>query len=84
VPRVRDPTEAEVLELLRDPECPRGRAVGADEALVPVMEFIAFARSRGYATGSVEALADACVERRGGERRRVVDPWSWLPNLVRR
>ena len=51
---------------------------------MPVLPFIAFARSRGLATSQVEAITDACVERLGGERRRVSDPWSWLPNLLRR
>jgi len=81
---MHEPTEDEVIELLRDPACPSGRGLRIEEEVVPVAPFIAFARSRGLATSRVEKLADTCVARLGGERKRVVDPWSWLPNLIRR
>lgn len=81
---MREPTEDDIIELLRDPACPRGRGLRIAEEVVPVLPFIAFVRSRELATGRVEAIADACVQRLGGQRQRVVDPWSWLPNLIRR
>jgi len=77
------PTEDRIAQLLGDPACPRAR--GARVAnVVPVLPFIAFARSRGVATGELEVAMDAYVERVGGQRQKVTDPWSWLPNLVRR
>jgi hypothetical protein len=81
---MREPTEQDIEALLRDPTCPRGRGLNLEEEIVPVLQFIAFAKSRGYATSDVEALADHCVERLGGERQHTVDPASWIPNLLRR
>jgi hypothetical protein len=78
----RQPTEEDIEALLRDPACPRGR--GVEEDVVPVLQFIAFAKSRGYATGEVESLADRSVQRLGGEQRHVVDPALCVPNLLRR
>jgi hypothetical protein len=78
----REPTEQDIEELLQDPACPHGR--GLKEQIVPVLQFIAFAKSRGYATSNVESLTDRCVRRLGGERHHVVDPASWIANLVRR
>jgi hypothetical protein len=77
-----EPTEQDIEELLQDPACPRGR--GLKEQVVPVLKFIAFAKSRGYATSNIESLTDQCVQRLGGERHHVVEPASWIPNLLRR
>jgi hypothetical protein len=74
-----EPTEQEIEELLRDPACPHSR--GLKEQVVPVLQFIAFAKSRGYATSNVESLSDRCVRRLGGARHGVVDPALWIPNL---
>jgi hypothetical protein len=77
-----EPTEQDIAELLQDPACPRG--CGLKEQVVPVLKFIAFAKSRGYATSNIESLTDQCVQRLGGERHHVVEPASWIPNLLRR
>jgi hypothetical protein len=79
---MREPTEHDIETLLQDPAGPRGR--GLKEQVVPVLQFIAFARSRGYATSNVESLADRCVQRLGGERQHLVDPASWIPNALRK
>jgi hypothetical protein len=81
-PQLRNPTDPDVEALLLDPACPRGK--GLKEQIVPVLRFIAFAKSRGYATSDIASLTDQCVERLGGERHHLVDPASWIPNLVRR
>lgn len=51
---------------------------------MPVLAFIAFARTGGFTTSQVEDLTDRCVQQLGGERRPVDDPARWLPNLARR
>ena len=45
----------------------------------PREQEVTVAKLRVLATRPVEEVADACVERLGGECRRVVDPWPWLP-----
>jgi hypothetical protein len=80
---VRQATQEDVAQLLRDPSCPRARVLNAQH-MVPVLPFIAFARSRRFATSDIETVTDAYVVRVGGKRETVLDPWSWLPNLVRR
>jgi hypothetical protein len=77
---MEDPTPAAVDRLLRDPACRRGR--GMEEEIVPVRAFITFARPRGFATTHVEQLADDWVRQLGGERHHVVDPASWVANLL--
>jgi hypothetical protein len=79
---MREPTHEDITELLYDPAGPRGR--GVEEQVIPVLGFIAFVRSRGFATSHVEELVDDCVRQLGGERHHVVDPASWFPNLLRR
>jgi hypothetical protein len=52
--------------------------------VVPVADFILFARSRGLPTTELEQAADAWVEEQGGRREHVIDPFSWIPNSLRR
>ena len=80
---MREPTEDDVIELLRDPACPRGRGLRIAEDVVPAAVHSVGALARTGA-GRVEAIADECIQRLGGQRQRIVDPCSWLPNLMRR
>ena len=80
-----EPTDEAIAELLRDPECPTARVLGSKgERIVQVTDFIACARSRGIATTHLEQSTDAYVERIGGRKDHVLDPWSPVPNLIRR
>ena len=80
---MKQPTEADLIALLRDPDCPRARGLKAAQA-VPVLLFIRFERTRGFATSNVEAMTDQAVRALGGTREAVVDPLLWLINLVHR
>ena len=80
-----EPTEEIIASLLRHPDCPQARVLRSeDKRFVPVAQFILFARSRGVATTELEERTDAYVERIGGRRENVIDPWTAIPNLVRR
>jgi len=80
-----EPTEDVIASLLRDPECPKARSIGTiGERWIPVPHFLLFARSRGVATTALESRTDAYVESIDGRRERVLDPWSAIPNLLRR
>jgi hypothetical protein len=81
--RALEPTMQEVHDLLRDPHCPRWRHSERCEA-VPVLGFIAFARSRGLATSQLETVTDACVTRLGGKRRQVPSVDGRAKQLLRR
>ena len=80
---MREPTQADVIALLGDPQSPRARGLKTEQA-VPVWSFIRFAKVRGFATSGVEALTDRVVRDLGGTREPVIDPWRWLTNLPRR
>ena len=44
----------------------------------------ALAEARFNDVPDLEARLDRLVSELGGERLKVVDPWRWLPDLVRR
>jgi hypothetical protein len=78
-------TDEQIDELLRDPAFPWSRVLGmGDERAVRVEELIAFARSRGLPTTELERRVDSYVRTIGGRREHVLDPWSAIPNFVRR
>lgn len=82
MPRV---TNDQIDALLRDPEFPWARTLRmGNERAVQIEGLIAFARSRGLPTTHLEEAVDSYVHAIGGRRERALDPWSTVPNLVRR
>jgi hypothetical protein len=81
---VLEPTEEAIIGLLRDPNFPtRARVAHGGTSRSGACLHCVRPVAR-YATGRVEELTDACVARLEGRRHRVIDPWSWLPNIIRR
>jgi hypothetical protein len=74
----------ELARLLRADDAPWGtylRAKGARAAEVPVLVEHVELRLGG---SDVERELDDFVRAAGGERRRMIDPWTSGPNLLRR
>jgi hypothetical protein len=78
-------SDATLHECLASPDFPWGTLLRSDahERVVTVTDFRRFAVSRGLSPDETEL--DAFVERLGGKRQSMIDPWSapvrWLQRL---
>jgi hypothetical protein len=71
------PTDAELRELLLDSRVPWGVAFRMGGARpVAVKDLLALSHDRFGDEPSLEAQIDAYIERLGGSREEMVDPWS--------
>ena len=79
-------TESDLRALLADNRLPEQRVIRGDDGFrhVLVWRLVALAEARHGYRPDLEAHVDALVERAGGRRVDLVDPWRWIPDVVRR
>ena len=78
-------TAVDLRALLEDERLPFETVARASgERMVLVWRLVALAESRHPDVENVEAELDRVVEHVGGRRYGMLDPWRWLPDLVRR
>jgi hypothetical protein len=78
--------ESDLKALLADPRLPivdrAYRNPGFRHVLV--WRAVAMAEAKHGGRAGLEGELDAAVEAVGGERLETVDPWRWIPDLLRR
>ncbi|HEU4976365.1 MAG TPA: hypothetical protein VFT50_14830 [Baekduia sp.] len=80
-----NPDTATFERVLSQPDVPWARlARGSGDLAVVVDDLVAYARGRTELEHDLERRLDRYVEHVGGERLRMVDPWSWLSRVVLR
>jgi hypothetical protein len=72
-----------IVRLLCERDMPWARVARSAEHVVEVGAFLRFGARHSLASEELEPAMDGFVRRHGGSRERTVDPWSWLPNLIR-
>jgi hypothetical protein len=79
-------SEGDLKGLLADPRMPEQRVHRGDDGFrhVLVWRLVAQAEAHHGPRPDLESELDALVERVGGRRIDVVDPWRWAPDLIRR
>jgi hypothetical protein len=77
--------EAQLRSLLAEPRLPMVDRAYRNPGFRHVLAWrlLAMAEARYGNKPELEAELDAAVEAAGGDRSRTIDPWRWIPDLVR-
>jgi hypothetical protein len=78
-------TESDLRSLLADPRLRLQRVHGdRGNRHVFAWRLVALAEARFGWAADLEGQVDALVSEAGGQRIEMIDPWRWVPNLLRR